>query len=59
MSEHIRCDHCKEEFAPEVLVVLAPPSGHGVDLRSVHRNHASSSHRGTAALIADAEYKPI
>ncbi|WP_377829516.1 hypothetical protein ACFKHW_07075 [Bradyrhizobium lupini] len=23
------CDHCEEEFAPEELIVLAPPTGDG------------------------------
>jgi formylmethanofuran dehydrogenase subunit E len=25
----VRCDHCEEEFSPEDLVVLAPPTGDG------------------------------
>jgi formylmethanofuran dehydrogenase subunit E len=29
MTENTRCDHCEEEFAPEQLVVLAPPIGDG------------------------------
>lgn len=29
MFETARCDHCEEEFAPEALVILDPPSGHG------------------------------
>jgi hypothetical protein len=24
-----RCDHCEEEFSPDELVILAPPSGQG------------------------------
>jgi hypothetical protein len=29
MLENIRCGHCEEAFAPEALVILDPPSGHG------------------------------
>jgi hypothetical protein len=29
MLENIRCDHCEQAFAPEALVILDPPSGHG------------------------------
>src|SRR5207302_10251997 len=29
MLESVRCDHCEEEFAPDDLVVLAPPAGDG------------------------------
>jgi formylmethanofuran dehydrogenase subunit E len=29
MLEIPRCDHCEEEFAPEELMVLAPPAGDG------------------------------
>ncbi|MHC2521693.1 hypothetical protein [Bradyrhizobium diazoefficiens] len=29
MHEHPRCDHCEEECAPEELVILAQPAGHG------------------------------
>lgn len=29
MHENARCDHCEEEFAPEELVILDPPAGHG------------------------------
>jgi hypothetical protein len=29
MYESVRCDHCEDEFAPEELVILAPPAGHG------------------------------
>ncbi|OSI25704.1 hypothetical protein BSZ21_02800 [Bradyrhizobium canariense] len=29
MLEIPRCDHCEEEFAPEELIVLAPPAGDG------------------------------
>ena len=29
MLESVRCDHCEEDFAPEELVILDPPAGHG------------------------------
>lgn len=29
MHERVYCDHCKEEFAAEVLVSLPPPTGNG------------------------------
>jgi formylmethanofuran dehydrogenase subunit E len=29
MHETVRCDHCEEEFTPEMLTVLAPPAGDG------------------------------
>jgi formylmethanofuran dehydrogenase subunit E len=29
MSESVHCDHCEEEFAPDELVILDPPTGHG------------------------------
>jgi formylmethanofuran dehydrogenase subunit E len=29
MLEIPRCDHCEEEFAPEELMVFAPPAGDG------------------------------
>jgi len=29
MQEPIRCDHCEEEYSPEVLVILDPPAGEG------------------------------
>lgn len=29
MLESVRCDHCEEEFLPDELMVLAPPTGDG------------------------------
>jgi hypothetical protein len=29
MPESVHCDHCEEEFEPEELVILDPPTGHG------------------------------
>ncbi|WP_157863234.1 hypothetical protein [Bradyrhizobium tropiciagri] len=29
MFEHVFCDYCEEDYAPEELAVLAPPTGDG------------------------------